>query len=96
MELTKEVIEGMIAEDTQGLLDIDKKGNYRIYGRINGKRGGAFFGFTEKEGGEPVFGGSNLIYAPIWWGKSWREVAEICDLIIARYPNCEATPSKCG
>lgn len=93
--MDKLTLEAIIADDTQGLLDIDTKAIYRIYGRIKGKRGGAFFGFTEKEGGEPVFGGSNLIYAPTWWSHTWREVAEICDIITARYPNCEATPSKC-
>lgn len=92
--MDKATLEAIIADDTQGLLDIDKKGVYRIYGRIHGKRGGAFFGFLE-ESGEPAFGGGNLIHAPTWWNHSWREVAEICDKIIARYPNCEATPSKC-
>jgi len=92
--MEKAILEKLIAEDTQGLLDIDKKGIYRIHGRINGKRGGAFHGFTEE--GEPVFGGANLIHAPTWWNHSFREVAEICDKIVARYPNCEAMPDKCN
>lgn len=92
--MNKETLEEIIASDDSGLLDIDTKGVYRIYGRINGKRGGAFYGFTEE--GEPVFGGGNLIHAPTWWNHTWREVSEICDKIIARFPNCEATPDKCN
>jgi len=92
--MNRATIEKMIAEDDQGLLDIKSNANWRIYGRINGKRGGAFQGFEED--GTPVFGGSNLIYAPIWWDKSWSEVQAVCDKIIAGYPNCEATPDKCN
>lgn len=94
--MNKETLLELIASDTVGLLDTEKKGVYRIYGRIKGKRGGAFFGFTELEGGEPIFGGSNLIYAPTWWDNTYSEVAEICEKIIARYPNCEAMPNKCN
>ncbi len=94
--MNRETLMKLVADDTEGLIDIDTKGVYRIYGRIKGKRGGAFFGFTEQEGGEPVFGGSNLFYAPTWWSNTWREVEEICQKIIARYPNCEATPDKCN
>lgn len=83
-----------IIEEDHPLLDIDKKGIYRIHGRIKGERGGAFFGFCED--GTPAFGGANLIHAPTWWNHSFREVAEICDKIIARFPNCEAMPDKCN
>lgn len=92
--MNPQTIDEIIADDDLGLLDIEKKGIYRIYGRINGKRGGAFFGFTENN--EPIFGGSNLIHAPTWWNHSFREVAEICDKIVARFPNCEAMPDKCN
>lgn len=85
-------LEQIIENDTSGLLDIDKKGNYMIYGRIIDERGGAFFGFDEC--GIPCFGGGNLIYALIWWDRTWREVAEICDKIKARYPECECYPEK--
>ena len=91
--MKKETLEKLIADDTQGILDIDKKGVYRIYGRINSKRGGAFFGFTEQN--EPVFGGGNLIHAPVWWNHSFKEVADICDKIMLRYPDCQAIPNRC-
>lgn len=92
--MEKETLVKMIEEDTQGLLDIESKANYRIYGRIKGQRGGAFHGFEEN--GTPVFGGGNLIYCPIWWGATWTEVQAVCDKIIAEYPECEATPDKCN
>lgn len=91
--MNNQMLEEIIESDDQGLLDIDKKGVYRIYGYINGRRGGAFYGFTKE--GEPVFGGGKLIHAPMWWSHSWREVSEICDKIKNRYPNCEALPDKC-
>lgn len=94
--MNKTTLEELIADDPHELLNIDKKGIYRIYGRIKGKKGGTFFGFTENEGGEPVFGGANLMHAPTWWNHSFREISEICNEITARYPNCEATPNKCG
>lgn len=92
--MNKETLQKMIIGDDQGLLNIDIKGVYRIYGHINGKRGGAFYGFSEN--GEPIFGGGNLIHACMWWNNTWREINEICEKIIARFPNCEATPDKCN
>lgn len=67
-------------------------GNWAIVGRINGKRGGRFQGRLEDN--TPIFGGSNLLYAPIWWEKSFETVQKFCETIIADYPNCEAKPKK--
>jgi len=91
--LTTRELEQFVSTDTQGLLDIESKGIYRIYGRVHGERGGAFYGFDVD--GKPIFGGGNLIHAPAWWNHSFNEVAEICEEITTRYPNCEAMPSKC-
>lgn len=91
--MDKATLQALIADDDQGLLDIDTKGIWRIYGRINGKRGGCFMGFDENDA--PIFGGSNLIYAPVWWDHSFREVDEVCDKIKAKCAECEAYPSKC-
>lgn len=93
LKMDKLLIESLIKDDEQNLLDIDKKGVYRIYGRIKGRRGGAFFGFNKN--GEPIFGGGNLIHAPMWWSHTWREVSKFCDEITARYPACIAIPDKC-
>lgn len=71
----------------------EKTDNYRIKGKIKGKRGGAFQGIIPGEG--PEFGGSNLIYAPIWWNKTYKEVEAICDKIMERFPECECHPEKC-
>lgn len=95
--MEREVLERMVLEDQKsglGLLDINKKSNWRIYGRINGKRGGAFQGFDDD--GVPIFGGSNLIYAPVWWNKSFSEVQEICEKILSKYPDCQALPDEIG
>lgn len=73
---------------------MDDLGNYMIYGNINGKRGGAFFGHYEDD--TPVFGGGNLMHAPIWWNTTLPEVQLICDEIMRLYPNCTATPKKVG
>lgn len=91
--MNKEQLKQMIAEDSQGLLDIKTPANYRIYGRVNGKRGGAFFGVVQ-DTGRPEFGGSNLIYAPIWWNTTYETVAKICDNLLERFPDCEFTPEK--
>lgn len=91
--MRKEVLEKMIREDDQGLLDIKSNANYRIYGREKGKRGGAFFGVVQ-ESGRPEFGGSNLIYAPVWWNTTYEAVLEICDKLLSRFPDCEFSPEK--
>lgn len=91
--MDRAVLEKLISEDDQGLLTIDRKSNWRIYGRLNGKRGGAFYGWDENN--IPVFGGGKLIHAPIWWNKSFSEVQEVCNKIIADYPECEAMPYDC-
>jgi len=62
--------------------------NFRIRGRIKGKRGGVFFGFFA-DTGKPSFGGSNLIYAPIWWSTTKEFVQSICDDIKKNHPDCE-------
>ena len=93
--MNKSTLEELIASDNHGLLDIDTKANYRIYGRINGQRGGAFYGFCI-DSNKPVFGGGNLIHAPVYWNRTWKEVDQICDKIKNKYPNCEATPEKCS
>ena len=92
--MNQQLLERIISEDYQGLLETKTKAKWRIYGRINGKRGGTFQGFDDYD--TPIFGGSNLIYAPIWWNKTWEEVEEICQKIISIYPNCQATPDKCN
>lgn len=93
--MNKQTLERLIQEDEFGLLDIKSKANYRIYGREKGKRGGAFFGVVA-DTGLPEFGGSNLIYAPIWWNVSFEEVDTICDKLRERFPNCEFSPEKIG
>lgn len=69
---------------------VENKGHYRIYGNINGKRGGAFFGFSN---GIPSFGGGNLIYAPIWWDHTKDEMNTLCNEIKQRYADCEVKPT---
>ena len=90
--MERQVLEKMIMEDNQGLLDIEAKANWMIYGRINGQRGGAFFGFDDQD--IPVFGGGNLMRAPMWWNTTFNKVNEVCDKIKAIYPNCEAYPDQ--
>jgi hypothetical protein len=67
--------------------------NFVIYGRYNGKRGGTFQGFL-KENGKPVFGGSNLIYAPVWWNTKKEKVQEICNKIIIDFPEVFCKPKQ--
>ena len=68
--------------------------NFRIRGKLKDeKKGGAYFGFcmdTEK----PVFGGGNLIHAPIWWNTTKDYVQTVCDRIQDRYPDCECYPEQ--
>jgi hypothetical protein len=92
--MDKETLQQLIEEDTEGLLSLEIEGVYRIYGRIKGQRGGCYFGFDEE--GKPIFGGSNLIYAPTWWEHTLTEVTEVCKLIMEKYPNCEARPFRKG
>lgn len=68
-----------------------KTGNYRIYGHIKGRRGGAYFGIAI-EPREPVFGGSNLIYAPVYWDYTLEEVQFLCEGLMKEFPQCECHP----
>lgn len=63
--------------------------NFRIYGkRKDAKRGGAFFGISIDDD-LPIFGGSNLIYAPLYFNKSIMEKDEILEYFREKYPTCE-------
>lgn len=73
----------------------NETGNYQIYGRKKGSKGGVFFGFLE-DSGLPCFGGSNVIYAPIWWSKTREQVQEICERITKDFPEYECQPKKVG
>lgn len=68
--------------------------NWRIYGYIGEGIGGTFHGFDENN--VPIFGGANLVYAPIWWDKSLLEMQDICAKIQLKYPNCQASPYDVG
>jgi len=61
--------------------------NFRIYGNRKGQRGGCFFGISMDDN-LPVFGGGNLIYAPIYWDKSWKDMDEIQKKLENQYPSC--------
>lgn len=82
----------MTTKNKLDLVDLEPKAIYRIFGRINGKRDGVFYGFTEEN--EPVFGGGNLIHAPTWWNTTYNNVLEVCNKIMFKYPHCEAYPNK--
>lgn len=90
--MDRATLDQFIAEDEHGLLEIHTKGHFRIYGRINGQRGGTLQGLDENN--VPIFGGANLIYAPVWWNRTWQEVAQVCDKILAVYPECECYPQQ--
>jgi hypothetical protein len=62
--------------------------HYMIYGRKKGERGGAYFGISA-DTNEPVFGGGNLIYAPVWWDTPLEVVEAICARMMVDYPDYE-------
>jgi hypothetical protein len=71
-----------------------EKHNFRIRGKLNSKKyGGVFFGFCN-ETHAPIFGGGNLIYAPIWWCTLKENVEKVCEKIKKQYPDCECFPEQ--
>lgn len=69
-----------------------KINNFRIRGKLNGeKRGGAYFGIC-MDTDKPVFGGGNLINAPIWWNTTKDFVQNICDGLMKSHPECKCEP----
>lgn len=63
--------------------------NFRIRGKRKGdKRGGAYFGVSMDDD-LPVFGGGNLIHAPIWWNTTKEAMQAICEKMQAKFPECE-------
>jgi len=63
--------------------------NYRIRGKRKAdKRGGAYFGISMDDD-LPVFGGSNLFYAPVWWDTTKEDMQAILDKMQAKFPSCE-------
>lgn len=65
--------------------------NFRITGkRKNNKRGGAYFGISMDDN-LPVFGGGNLIHAPIWWNTTKEAMQEVVKRMQEKFPSCEFT-----
>jgi hypothetical protein len=63
--------------------------NFRIRGRRKDhKRGGAYFGISMDDD-LPVFGGGNLIHAPIWWNTTKEAMQAIIGRMQAKFPECE-------